>query len=134
MNKTEAAKLLALIKVAYPSTYKDMDDKTKIATVTMWQSTFANVPYAIVEMAFDHFRRVSKFAPTIADMYDELKGLHYRALEEVATTDDNEVRAIASKIMQHTSQYKYGDDGAYNIASHLPKLQMLPERIDDNGG
>jgi hypothetical protein len=87
-----------------------------------------------MEMAFDHFRRVSKFAPTIADMYDELKGLHYRALEEVATTDDNEVRAIASKIMQHTSQYKYGDDGAYNIASHLPKLQMLPERIDDNGG
>jgi hypothetical protein len=134
MNRTEAAKLLALIKVAYPSTYRDMDDKTKIATVTMWQSTFANVPYAIMEMAFDHFRRVSKFAPTIADMYDELKDLHYRALSEVMTTDDNEVKEIAKKIMQHTSQYRYGDDGAYNIASHLPKLQMLPERIDDNGG
>lgn len=134
MNKNEAAKLLALIKVAYPSTYKDMDDKTKIATVNMWQSTFANVPYAIVEMAFDHFRRVSKFAPTIADMYDELKSLHYRALEEVATTEDKELRAIANKILEHTSQYKYGDDGGYNIASHLPKLQMLPERIDDNGG
>lgn len=134
MNKTEAAKLLALIKVAYPSTYRDMDEKTKIATVNMWQSTFANVPYAIMEMAFDHFRRVSKFAPTIADIYDELKGLHYRALEEAATTDDKEVKKIANKIMQHTNQFKYGDDGAYSIASHLPKLQMLPERIDDNGG
>ena len=134
MNKTEAAKLLALIKVAYPSTFRDMDDKTKIATVNMWQSTFSSVPYAIMEMAFDHFRRVSKFAPTIADMYEELKSVHFRAMEEVMTSEDNEVRAIAKKIMQHTSQYRYGDDGAYNIASHLPKLQMLPERIDDNGG
>lgn len=134
MNKTEAAKLLALIKVAYPSTYKDMDDKTKIATVNMWQSTFPTVPYAIMEMAFDHFRRVSKFAPTIADMYDELKSLHYQALQEVMTTEDKAVKEIAKKIMQHTSQYRYGDDGAFNIASHLPKLEMLPERIDDNGG
>ena len=134
MNRTEAAKLLALIKVAYPSTYRDMDDRTKMATVTMWQSTFPNVPYAVMEMAFDHFRRVSKFAPTIADMYDELKGLHYRALEEVMNTDDEKVMKIAKRIMQYTDQYKYGDDGAYNIASHLPKLQMLPERIDDNGG
>jgi hypothetical protein len=130
MNKNEAAKLLALIKVAYPSTYRDMDEKTKIATVNMWHSTFSNVPYAIMEMAFDHFRRVSKFAPTIADMYDELKALHYRALEEVATTEDAEIRSIANRILQHTSQYRYGDDGAYNIASHLPKLQMLPERSD----
>ena len=134
MNKTEAAKLLALIKVAYPSTYKDMDDKTKIATVNMWQSTFPTVPYAIMEMAFDHFRRVSKFAPTIADMYDELKSLHYQALQEVMTTADKDVKEIAKKIMQHTSQYRYGDDGAFSIASHLPKLEMLPERIDDNGG
>ena len=134
MNRTEAAKLLALIKVEYPSTYRDMDDRTKMATVTMWQSTFPNVPYAVMEMAFDHFRRVSKFAPTIADMYDELKGLHYRALEDVMNTDDEKVREIAKRIMQYTDQYKYGDDGAYSIASHLPKLQMLPERIDDNGG
>ena len=132
MNKTEAAKLLALIKVAYPSTYRDMDEKTKIATVNMWQSTFPTVPYAVMEMAFDHFRRVSKFAPTIADMFDELKSLHFHALEALATTDDNDVREIANKIMQHTSQFRCGDDGAYNIASHLPKLQMLPDRSDTN--
>ena len=134
MNRTEAAKLLALIKVAYPSTYKDMDEKTKIATVNMWQTTFVTVPYAIMEMAFDHFRRVSKFAPTIADMHEELKTLHFQALEQVMTTDSEKVKAVATKIMEHTYQYKNGNDGGFNIASHLPKLEMLPERIDDNGG
>lgn len=134
MNKTESAKLLALIKVAYPSTYRDMDEKTKIATVNMWQSTFPTVPYAIMEMAFDHFRRVSKFAPTVADMYDELKGLHYRALEEALTTDNPQIKETAKRIMSFTSQFQYGADGGYRISSHLPKLQALPERIDDNGG
>jgi hypothetical protein len=134
MNRTEAAKLLALIKVAYPSTYRDMDEKTKIATVNMWQSTFPTVPYAIMEMAFDHFRRVSKFAPTVADMYDELKGLHYRALEEALTTDNPQIKETAKRIMSFTSQFQYGADGGYRISSHFPKLQALPERIDDNGG
>ena len=134
MNRTEAAKLLALIKVAYPSTYRDMDEKTKIATVNMWQSTFPTVPYAIMEMAFDHFRRVSKFAPTVADMYEELKGLHYRALEEVMTSDNPQTRETAKRIMSFTSQFQYGADGGYCLNSHLQKLQTLPERIDDNGG
>ena len=134
MTTEESIKLLAIIKLAYPNSYKDIDKDTQIATVNMWQSTFPTVPYAIMEMAFDHFRRVSKFAPTIADMYEELKSLHFRALEELMTTEDKAVKEIANKILQHTSQYKYGDDGAYNIASHLPKLEMLPERIDDNGG
>lgn len=134
MNKTEAAKLLALIKVAYPYAYKDMDDKNKMATVNLWQSTFPNVPYAIMEMAFNHFRKVSNFAPSTADMLKELKNVYYRALEEVMTSDDKEVIKISKKIMQHTSQYQYGDDGGFKITSHLPKLQTLPERIDDNGG
>ena len=33
MNKQEAIKLLALIKVAYPTAYKDMDQASKQATV-----------------------------------------------------------------------------------------------------
>ena len=134
MNKTEAAKLLALIKVAYPSTYRDMDEKTKIATVNMWQSTFPNIPFEIMAMAFDHFRRVSKFAPTVADMYEELKGLHYQALEEVMTSDDAQLREKYKKILSFTSQFQYGADGGYSISSRLPNLKTLPERIEDNGG
>lgn len=134
MNKTEAAKLLAMIMVAYPSTYKDKDDKFQKATVNMWQSTFPNIPFEIMTMAFDHFRRVSKFAPTVADMYEELKGLHYRALEEVMTSDDAQIREASKRILGFTSQFQYGADGGYNISSHLPNLKTLPERIDDNGG
>ena len=59
MNKQEAVKLLALIKVAYPTAYRDMDDATKKATVSMWQMSFPDIPYPIMEQAFNHFRMVS---------------------------------------------------------------------------
>ena len=134
MNKTEAAKLLAMIMVAYPSAYKDKDDKFQKATVNMWQSTFPDIPYEIMVMAFEHFRRVSKFAPTVADMYEELKGLHYQAMEEAMLSDNPQAKETAKRIMSFTSQFQYGADGGYTISSHLPKLQTLPERIDDNGG
>ena len=77
MNKQEAIRLLALIKVAYPTAYKDMDQASKQATVNMWHMSFSDVPYPIMEQAFNHFRMVSKFPPTVAEMVEELKGIYY---------------------------------------------------------
>ena len=107
MNRQEAIKLLALIKVAYPSTYKDMDNTSKNATVNMWQSTFSDVPYVIMELAFDHFRRVSKFAPTPADMFDELKTLYYRAVGDamIIPNDDNRKKQI-QYVIDNTSRFR----------------------------
>ena len=82
MNREESIKLLALIKVAYPTAYKDMDNASKQATVNMWHTTFPNVPYQIMEMAFNRFRMASKFPPTVAEMCEELKHLHWQAIEE----------------------------------------------------
>ena len=42
MNKQEAIQLLALIKVAYPEAYRDMDEASKKATVNMWAMSFHN--------------------------------------------------------------------------------------------
>ena len=81
MNKQEATQLLALIKVAYPTAYRDMDEASKKATVNMWAMSFPDVPYPIMEQALNHFRMVSKYPPTVAEMVEELMHLHYRATE-----------------------------------------------------
>ena len=81
MTLEESIKLLALIKLAYPNSYKDIDRETQLATVNMWQMSFPDVPYPIMEQAFNHFRMVSKFPPTVAEMVEELKNIHYRATE-----------------------------------------------------
>ena len=112
MNKQEAVKLLALIKVAYPTAYRDMDEASKMATVNMWASSFPDVPYPIMEQALSHHRMVSKFPPTVAEMVAELKSIYYQATEQAlvfkAIGEEDEVRRYET-IMAYTSRYKNDD-------------------------
>ena len=109
MNKQEATQLLALIKVAYPTAYRDMDVATKKATVSMWQMSFPDVPYPIMEQAFNHYRMTSKFPPTVAEMVEELKQIHYQATEcalvHRTLGNEEEVRHYRA-IMDFTLRYK----------------------------
>lgn len=109
MNKQEATQLLALIKVAYPTAYRDMDVATKKATVNMWAGSFPDVPYPIMEQAFNHFRMVSKYPPTVAEMVAELKGIYNEATEQAfifkSIGEEEEVRKYEA-IMAYTSRYK----------------------------
>lgn len=79
MDKVEATKFLALIKVAYPTSYRDLDKTTTQATINMWKVTFSDVPFDVMVIAFEHFRRVSKFPPTVAEICEELKKIYYTA-------------------------------------------------------
>ena len=125
MNKQEAVKLLALIKIAYPTAYRDMDDASKKATVNMWQMSFPEVPYPIMEQAFNHFRMVSKFPPTVAEMVEELRSIYFKAVEGALvhkSFGNEEMVNQFGEIMAYTSRYKDDDRlGGLNAAS-LPKM------------
>ena len=125
MDKFDAAKLLELIVLSYPTAYRGMEDKWKIATINMWQMSFPDVPYPIMEQAFNHFRMVSKFPPTVAEMVEELRHIYFKATEEAlvckALGDEEGVRQYRA-VMAYTSRYK--DDknlGGLNIKA-LPRL------------
>jgi hypothetical protein len=109
MTKQEAAKLLSLIKLSYPTAYRDIDKETANATVMMWASSFPDIPYQIMEVAFNHFRMVSKFPPTVAEMVEELKHIHYQAIElaliNKSVGNEEEVLRYQA-IMNVTSRYK----------------------------
>lgn len=125
MNKQEAVKLLALIKVAYPTAYRDMDDASKRATVNMWEGSFPDVPYPIMEQAFNHFRMTSKFPPTVAEMVEELKGIYYEALEGAnihKNLGNREFVSCFQEIMSYTHRYAKGEVGIMNIDNLLPQL------------
>lgn len=125
MNKQEATKLLALIKVAYPTAYRDIDKATATATVNMWQMSFPDVPYPIMEQAFNHFRMVSKFPPTVAEMVEELKNIYNQAVEGALIQKglgNQEMVDQYRLVMACTARYKDGDNlGGLNISS-LPRL------------
>lgn len=122
MNNQEAAKLLSLIKLSYPTAYRDIDKSTATATVNMWQMSFPDVPYPIMEQAFNHFRMVSKFPPTVAEMAEELKHIHYHATElalaHKAIGNEEEARRFWA-IMDCTSRYKDSANIGYGNMANL---------------
>lgn len=79
MNRKETNQLLALFKLAYPTAYRDISEKTKVATVNMWQSTFDTVPYPLMERAFHGYRMAHKYPPTVAEMVESLEKLYAEA-------------------------------------------------------
>ena len=125
MNKQEAGKLLAVIKLAYPTAYRDIDNETAIATVNMWQMSFPDVPYPIMEQAFNHFRMVSKFPPTVAEMVEELRRIYFEATEgaliQRGLGNEEGVRMFRA-VMEYTERYKNDTHlGGLNINT-LPRI------------
>ena len=126
MTREESIKLLALIKVAYPTAYKDMDDATKRATVAMWHSTFQNVQYPIMELAFENFRRFSKFPPTVSEMFDEIKGLYHQSFQDLTMArlcGDADAEMRCQYVMEQTSAYR-GNDRTINYG-FIPEDSLL---------
>lgn len=112
MNKQEATKLLALIKLSYPNAYRDMDDVSKKATVNMWWNSFSSTPYPVMEIAFDAFRRKSKYPPTVAEMIESLRSTYYSAMEDynVAKLMGNtDLMAKCRYLMDNTKAYRESD-------------------------
>ena len=135
MNKEEATKFLALIKIAYPKAYRNMDNDSIVATVLMWQNTFFDVPYAIMEMVLDHYRKKSEFEPTVASIYKELKILYYTALGDVLSSGDEMKIKLGNYIMEHTSRFKDGPGNYYEINySSLAKLVEAESKPLLDGG
>ena len=122
MNKQEAIKFLAVVKLSYPTAYRDVDDDTVIATANMWQMSFPDVPYQIMEQAFNHFRMVSKFPPTVAEIVEELRQIHNHATECALihrSLENEEVVRHYKAIMDYTARYKDSTKIGYGNLAHL---------------
>ena len=114
MNKQETAKLLSLIKLAYPTAYRGIDNDTAKATITMWQMTFSDLPYPIMEQAYNHYRMSHKYPPTVAEIMEELRHIYYDA-EECAMVQKyvgrQDLINQCKYVMAYTKPYTTNTDG-----------------------
>lgn len=75
MTRQEALKILAVLRVAYPNSYRGLDEDMASAMAGLWTSQFANMPYSVVSLAVERLISKSTFPPTIAEVNDELRSL-----------------------------------------------------------
>lgn len=123
MTQTETAKILAVLTAAYPNTYKSMTPKEAAAAVLVWAGQFADIEYDIVFMAVQKAISTSKFPPTVSDVREKIRELHWEAYDAVQEGlrmgCSAEQLAEYQRIYDHTESYRYNKSG--------PELRdMLP--------
>ena len=79
MTKKETLQILAILKAAYPNTFKDQSEEEASGTVGIWFSQFADTPAEIVMMAVHKLIAMNKFPPTIAEVKSKLGSMHWEA-------------------------------------------------------
>jgi hypothetical protein len=73
VNKTETIKILAVLKAAYPNSYKD--EELAVQMVSLWQDMFSDTPAVNVGLAVKALIVTCKFPPTIAEIKDYIQKL-----------------------------------------------------------
>lgn len=119
MDKYEATCLLALVKLAYPNSYRDLDKRGVDATANMWSMSFPDVPYPIMEQAFNSLRMKLKFPPTVAEMAEEISHLYY----ETAQMGD-----VQRQIGNHEAARRY-----YALSDSISRFKNWPCIETPNG-
>ena len=81
MTREETIKILAILKAAYPNSYKNMTKEEASGTVTVWAMQFANMPAEIVMIAVNKLISTSPFPPAICEVKDKIRSLYWETWE-----------------------------------------------------
>lgn len=111
MTQNETIKILAILKAAYPNSYKGMTKEEANGTVAVWTMQFADMPADIVLMAVNKLISTNKFPPTISEVKKKISTLHWEAYDMIcdkttsALLQDEEV-AKYQRIYEITKRMK----------------------------
>lgn len=79
MTDKEAVQVLAILKAAYPNSYKGMTKEEAKGTATVWAVQFANIPVEVVLIAVNKLIATSPFPPAICEVKKKFGSLYYEA-------------------------------------------------------
>ena len=129
MTKKEALQILAILKAAYPSSYNNMTKEEASGTVAIWAMQFAGMPVDIVMMAIHKLISTSKFPPSVAEVKEKIKSIHWEAYDVITMHKDLPVDIVKrfERIYEATHEYKFGqlyEPKINTMLSSDPKLMI----------
>lgn len=81
MTREETIKILAILKAAYPNSYKNMTKDEASGTVAVWAMQFATIPAEVVMFAIHKLISTSPFPPAISEVKSKISGLYWESWE-----------------------------------------------------
>ena len=115
MTRQEALAVMAMLKTAYPTFYKNLSKEDINAAVNLWATMFSEEPIQVVTEAIKALMCTLKFPPTIADVKDKIHLITSpKEMSEMEAWD--KVRAAVS-------------NSSYNAEEEYDKLPATIQRV-----
>ena len=124
MTREETIKVLAILKAAYPASYKGMTKQEASGTVMVWATQFANVPGEVVLIAVQKLISSSNFPPSISEVKSKLRGLYWESWH-IVNSHKQGVTVMDNQTLARTEAIMNACRGFNDSASQEPKLEDL---------
>lgn len=77
MTREETIKILAILKAAYPNSYRNMSKDEANGTVMVWTMQFSNIPAEMVMVAVNKLISSSTFPPSISEVKEKIRSMYW---------------------------------------------------------
>lgn len=114
MTQKEAAQVLAILKAAYPNSYRGMSAEEATGTINVWAVQFADMPAKVVMIAVQKLISTNTFPPSIGEVKEKIRGLYYE---------------VWQPLQQHYQAKKYGA-GKILPEERVKQLEALMEILE----
>lgn len=124
MNQEEVRKVLNILKVNYPQSFANMGPESRQALLNLWEMSFKNMPYQLVNMAVTAIIQDSdrEWAPNIGQINTKIKTM---------LTQDSETEAVDAWYEMLDFIHKYGQEEYHEhyekLSPRIRKLIKVPD-------
>jgi len=120
MTRQEALAIMAMLKTAYPSFYKDLSKEELNAAVNLWATMFSEESIQVVTEAIKALMCTLKYPPTIADVKEKIAMITQPPIMTEMEAWDMVRRAIS---------YYHANEAFANLPPILQKIVGSPNQL-----
>ena len=120
MTRQEALAVMAMLKTAYPTFYKDLSKEDISAAVNLWATMFSEEPIQVVTEAIKALMCTLKFPPTIADVKEKIREI---------TQPDEMTEMEAWDMVRRAISYYHANEAFANLPPMLQKIVGSPNQL-----
>lgn len=124
MTREETIKILAILKAAFPNSYRGMTKEEANGTVAVWAAQFSNIPANVVMIAINKLISTNNFTPTINEVKQRIAGLYW---EVQAQLDEHRRATIGVKLSENAEPVKFGQPLDERTVAQLEQIMAVVE-------
>ncbi len=116
MTREETIQVLAMLKAAYPNSYKNMTKDEANGTVTIWSVQFSDIPAKVILIAINKWISSNQFPPAISELKKKISDLYWESWQMLQ--DNKRYKNLTSEQVAECQMI-------YDVASSLRRRTTL---------